>query len=201
MPIPFLDLKDILEAYEIIGKHLHHGRLDRIVVSVAIYHDNKDWSMYFFNKKEAAIKSLKWLLRLNTEGENPDTNKIVKESKLFLLLREKNGSIRLLGPVNLNADISKNRKQKAERLSSYLLHELKEGLGFLISFRRYNPEGYIFIFFAIKKDIIEKGELEQYEIIREYLDSKELKSYIEQFTGMKEQEFKEKLATGIFFAR
>ena len=72
-------------------------------------------------------------------------------------------------------------------------------LNFLISFSRYTDKEkskgthYISIFFSIKKDVIEKGEQELYEVMLEFLDSKELESYIKQFTGMKKQEFEEKL--------
>ena len=87
---------------------------------------------------------------------------------------------------------------------NFLQAKLKK-LNFLISFSRYtNKEKskgthYIFIFFSIKKDVIKKGEQELYEVIVEFLDSKELKSYIKQFTGMKEQEFKEKLGYEILY--
>jgi hypothetical protein len=201
MPIPpFLDSKNAQEIYNFVSKALH---LDKILVSVAIYQTTKGWDMQIYYKKRDIDQLLKRLFRLNNKGKNPDTNKKnkVKESELFLLIRKKDGSIKLLGPVDTKADTSKNGKQKAERLGPYLLNEVKKGLGFLISFSRYDTKDYIFIFFAIKKDIIEKGELELYEVIGGYLDSKELKSRIKQITGMKEREFEEKLGTRIFFSK
>jgi len=226
MSVFFPDPKDISKYMDFIIKYLHR---DKILVCVAIYQTTRDWNMQVYYKdKKKGIEILKRLFRLNKKGENPDTNKKVKESELFLLLRKKDGSIKLLGPVDSNRYTSENRKQKAERLGSYLLNELKRGLGFLISFSRYDSEAsdgsyllnelkrglgflisfsrydseaYILIYFTIKKSIIEKGELEPYEIIGEYLDSKELKSYIKRITGMKEQKFKEKLGTRILFAR
>ena len=87
---------------------------------------------------------------------------------------------------------------------NFLQAKLKK-LNFLISFSRYTDKEkskrthYIFIFFSIKKDVIEKGEQELYEVMWEFLDSKELESYIKQFTGMKKQEFEEKLGHEILY--
>jgi len=205
MPIPhFPDPKNAQEIYNFVIKALH---LDRILVGVAIYHTNeKDWKIVIYKDKNKVIELLNRRFRLKKKRENPDTNKKskVKKSELFLLLREKDGGIKLSGPVDPKADTSKNRKQKAESLGFRLSKRLKEGLGFLgvlDSFFRYDMKVYIFIFFSIKRDIIEKGDQELGEVLEEYLSSKELKSYIKQMTGMEEQKFEKKLSTGIFNIR
>jgi len=177
-------------------------RLDRFVVAVIIYQTKNGWNVKIYHKdKKKVMEPLNRLFHRGKKRKNPDTNRDyeIKNFKLSSIYKYKDKN--KLWPENMKAGASKNGKQKEE----HLLDELKKDLSFLISFSKYFTKKkselrYIFIYLTIiKKDIIIEDEKQKLrEIILEYLlDSKEIKSYIKQIIGMKEQDFKGKLGYAI----
>jgi len=150
-------------------------------------------------KKDDTIK----LFPVNTKA---DTSKNKKQEEC-ILDKLKKELYSLLSYSLLSNKLKKELNKLKKEPPSIILDKLKEGLSFLFSFSTYNTKnedligGHIFIFFTIKKDIIKNEKLELLEVIEGYLDSKELKSYIKQITGMKEQEFKEKLGYAIMYSQ
>jgi len=182
-----LKLGDLI--IKVVIKFLH---LDRFVVAVIINQTKNGWNVHIYHKnKKKVMDPLNRLFHYGKKRKNPDTDRDyeIKNFKLLYIHDNK------LWPVGTKA---KN-----------LLVKLKNDLHFLISFSDYYPKKksevrYIFIYLTtIKKDIIIEDEKQKLrEIISEYLlDSKQLKSYIKQFTGMKEQEFKEKLGSAILCSK
>ena len=152
-------------------------------------------------KKDDTIK----LFPVNTKA---DTSKNKKQEECILdKLKKELNKLKKLSYSLLSNKLKKELNKLKKESHSIILDKLKEGLSFLFSFSTYDTKnedligGRIFIFFTIKKDIIKNEKLELLEVIEGYLDSKELKSYIKQITGMKEQEFKEKLGYAIMYSQ